>query len=132
MTVTMTSVNTATATPTVTPTYTATPETQEIKDVIAYPNPYNPAKGTYLSIAFNAAQRDCDSVQVKVYTTSLRRVRAIRLENVAARAAAARGVIDCEARYFGGLANGAYYFVVELEKDKKTARSRIENLVIIK
>jgi len=86
----------------------------------------------YFSVTFKAARVDAEKIILKIYTPSQRLVRQKVFEGAEAYNAMQAMRIRCENSVLSGLANGTYYYVIILEKDKKAVKSGADKVVIIK
>jgi peptidoglycan/xylan/chitin deacetylase (PgdA/CDA1 family) len=112
----------ATATPTI------IPGTElRITDLLAYPNPYNPAKGD-LMFGFDT-NITVDRVTIRIYTSAYRRI----MEETESGGFYGRSVVIIKSWKLGELANGTYYVLVSGEAaDGKKAAAKIVELVILR
>jgi hypothetical protein len=121
-------VNTPTITITLTPEAVATTQTIQVKDPLAYPNPYDPETGDSLNIGITLT-RDARDITFKLYTTQARLIRKCEIGS----APAGIKVFVINSERFKELAKGVYYFTVEATGDNNTKnRSKIDKLIIIR
>jgi len=135
---TFTSTRTATLLPTgtATPTLTATPtpDTQEIKELIPYPNPFDPnhPAARPMRIALKIAQHNVDDIYFRLYTAQARLIRELRYSGADAVQIAQGGVLVCPLKHLEGLANGTYFYVVITETEGKQTMSKRDKIIIMK
>jgi len=126
-TFTETPIPTSTLTPTPTPEPHSESEEINILDIIAYPNPYTPARGG-LHIRMELT-RSAVETEFRLYTAAYRLVKEMKWPGLPAGISS----VHMDAALFGGLANGTYYFVITAKDDRgRVAISKPDKLIIIK
>jgi hypothetical protein len=100
----------------------------EVRDPVAYPNPYAPAAGNF-SVRLKLTHAT-DRLVIKVYTVSFRKV--IEAEDSPGTYSGAH-TLSLSAAYFAKLASGTYYYRIEGESTAgEKAASIAEKFVIIR
>src|ERR1035437_5975352 len=106
---------------------TATPSVIKIRQVLPYPNPYNPANGDF-SIAVDV-NRGTSKMTFKFYTTGFRLMR----EYTSAQGRlAGTDILRINSGLFSGLAKGLYYYVINAEDAEKgtIVWSKVDRLIL--
>jgi|GEM_PF-1559947 len=144
-TYTNTATNTNTNTP-VMPTYTytqtlvpstatPTPTNTQIPYIadkpLPYPNPFDPIKNTELKIKIKTRQ-GMTFVNLRVYTSSYRLVMSKKYEGAELAQVLSLGCISYPAKELKNLANGTYYYTIQLGDAKKTENLKADKLIILK
>jgi hypothetical protein len=102
-------------------------EKLEIKDVLAYPNPYRPRAGD-LIFSFDAT-RPVNKISIRIYTVSYRRI----IEETVYGDFYGRSAVTIASRKLQRLANGTYYVVISGEgSGGEKAASKPVELIILK
>ena len=109
-----------------------TPDKQGIDDVVAYPNPYNPERGAVLYFGFTLRQKDCDSIGIRIFTESFRKIRDEKVSGTGRDTALNNGRIGLQAFKFSRISSGAYYYYIYAEKQGKETRSKVGVLIIFR
>jgi hypothetical protein len=97
-----------------------------ISNLEAYPNPYNPRKGS-LTLSFDVTA-PVNKVEIRIYTVSYRRI----MEITEYGSFYGRSVVTIASRKLVRLANGTYYMVVAAEGAGKKATSKPAELIILR
>jgi hypothetical protein len=109
-----------------------TPSEQGIDGLIIYPNPFSPVRDAVLNFSFTLRQKDCDIIGIKIYTTSLRKIRDEKIGGADKDAAINNARISLQSYKFGDFANGVYYYYIYTEKQHIITRSEVDSLIILR
>lgn len=131
------SVNCMNPTPTATVTQTMVASgTQEVYDILPYPNPYNPGMTVVTSGAnfqFKLKRYDVDKIGIKIYTAAYRLIIEKDYDGAEKDAIVGQSYMTIAARTLSRLANGTYYYYIYVTgKDGKTTKSKVDMVVILK
>ena len=109
-----------------------TPDRQGIDNVVVYPNPFIQGKDPDLFFGFTLRQKDCDSIGIKIYTDSFRKIRDEKVTGADKDAAINSARISLQGYKFGRIAGGVYYYYIYAEKQGVVTRSKVETLIILR
>ena len=129
-TITPTRIVTGTYTPTPTFSQTPLPDEKELnlRDVILYPQPYNPESADFLRIRYYLTKH-CKEVKIKIYTVSFRLIITAIIDSNTY-AGQKQTIIPKEIT--NKLANGIYYLILEAESENEKIRAKPVYLVILR
>ena len=114
------------------PTFSQTPLPDEkelnLRDVILYPQPYNPESADFLRIRYYLTKH-CKEVKIKIYTVSFRLIITAIIDSNTY-AGQKQTIIPKEIT--NKLANGIYYLILEAESENEKIRAKPVYLVILR
>lgn len=126
-----------TATLTLTPAVTAS-GTEQITDLVPYPNPFDPdtaaAESLALRVDFNITQTDnIDKIGVKIYTQSYRLIREVEYADAGSiNTVLTDRSIPFAAKTLANLSNGTYYYYIYVDQNGTVVRSKIDKIIILR